>query len=272
MTDSEVNNNIMSTESNIDVLDVSERMSKARISIIRDNSLLRGRVDGLDRICKKDVTLPAKSSISNLNGDRELFNSRINNEINARGSKANSDIGLLITSGLTDDQLNTLRNTLSMNEVKILLGKYLNIKYINDPKRHDIILDFHFYNYAFCKEIGFGSLSTRVFMGIMGNTWYKDMNPPPTKTPTMENSYDSFIELVLKHSVNNPPQSTQVFSRTQVSKIIDFACSSYFMQFRLYQYLFTNAPRTVIVQEEPKDSNSPKKGKKGKKSKKKGKK
>merc|ERR1711991_147557 len=176
-------------------------------------------------------------------------------------------IGLLITSGLTDQQLSKLKVTLSINEVKALLGKYMNIKYDNDPKRRDIILDYHFYNYAFCKEIGFDSLSTRVFMGIMDTTWYKDMNPPPTKIPTMETSYDSFIELMLKHSVNNPPHSTQIFSRTQVSKIIDFACSSYFMQFRLYQYLFTNAPRTVIVQEEPRESNSPKKGKKGKKGK-----
>jgi len=254
-------NDPLTEGSSSEVIDVKVRMEAERKIVIRERGLTKGRIDGLDRIPKIDlINSSNKLPVSNLSNERLSYSQELSQNIQSRMDKGNKDIGLMLASGLTSEQVQILESTPNGIDVKSLLGDYLSIKYLDDSRRRDIVLDFHFYNYIFCKESGFNEIQTKVYMAIMSTVWTKDMIPPPNVIPTMETSYDNFVELVLKHAVENPPNSILIFKKDDVSKILDFSCVSYFQQFRIYQYLFTQASRTVIKQIEEES----KKGKKGK--------
>jgi hypothetical protein len=193
----------------------------------------------------------------------------------------------LVGRGLTGEQLEVLEAITSTEEVRALLASpdYFNVENFNkDERRRAIALDFHFYNYDFCKKTGLTHEATALFLKIMQITFSNDTNPPPSRTPTMENSFDAFVQLVLKHSVQNAPFQMLVFQREHVdqvqrtlgtniyialaiihltplssrllslsphhlhTQILEYAMTSYFRQFRLFQYIFCSVPRVVIDQ------------------------
>jgi hypothetical protein len=152
--------------------------------------------------------------------------------------------------GLSNEQISTLENTSDVSMVKKVLVEYFNLGElaVKDPIRCGIATDFYFYNYMFCKETGLSSNATAVFMKIMELTFVSDTNPPPSRTPTMENSFERFTEMVVRHSVPNPPDQIRVFERSYLEKLMNHAMTSYFRQFRLYQYVFCSKPRVVLEQ------------------------
>ena len=187
----------------------------------------------------------------------------------------------LVGRGLTGEQLEVLEAMTSTEEVRALLASpdYFNVENFNkDERRRAIALDFHFYNYDFCKKTGLTHEATALFLKIMQITFNNDTNPPPSRTPTMENSFDDFVQLVLKHSVQNAPFQMLVFQREHMeqvqrtlgtniyialatihltrllsphhlhTQILEYAMTSYFRQFRLFQYIFCSVPRVVIDQ------------------------
>jgi len=128
----------------------------------------------------------------------------------------------LVGRGLTDEQLVVLEATTSTEEVRALLASpdYFNVENFNkDERRRAIALDFHFYNYDFCKKTGLTHEATALFLKIMQITFSNDTNPPPSRTPTMENSFDAFVQLVLKHSVQNAPFQVLVFQREHMDQV-----------------------------------------------------
>ena len=159
------------------------------------------------------------------------------------------NMDFLVGKGLKDDELEILEKTTSPDKVKSLLEGYFNLgKYAKDERRREIALDFHLYNYDFCKKTGMTREATALFMKMMDITFTDDTNPPPSRTPHMQDSFDRFVEMLLKHSVQNPPFQLKVFERSYVDKILDYVTTSYFRQFRLYQYIFCSVPRVVIEQ------------------------
>ena len=154
----------------------------------------------------------------------------------------------LIGRGLTDEQLQSLESSQTSADVRALLADHLGIGYESDTRRREIVLDFHFYNYAFCKEQGFNPQATAAFMLLMNQVWQDDMDTGEGPPAEMQASFNKMVDVLLTHSVEHPPDSVKVFEREHVSAILDFTLNNYFRQYRLYQYIFTSSPRMVISQ------------------------
>ena len=71
---------------------------------------------------------------------------------------------------ISKEQFATLEAALDGSAVRALLAEFFEINYSNE-KKQKIALDYHFYNYAFCKDSAFDGLKTSTFMSIMQTIW-----------------------------------------------------------------------------------------------------
>lgn len=69
-------------------------------------------------------------------------------------------------------------------------------------------------------------------MSIMNDILLKDatVNSPMR---TMDGRFNYFQELLIKHSVQRPPQSVQIFLPTEVEAILDYAIERYGQYFAI---------------------------------------
>jgi len=157
---------------------------------------------------------------------------------------------------LNEEQIALLESSLDEVKIKELLRKYFSINYV-DEKKNVIATDYHFYNYAFCKERAFDARRTSTLMAIMHEIFYRDSLTTGI-AKSRKSSYKYFEELVLKHSVELPPESIRVFRDADVSAIMDYVVESYYKQFNLFTYIFSIQERVITV-EKPLTSTSAKK-------------
>jgi hypothetical protein len=147
---------------------------------------------------------------------------------------------------LNEEQIGLLESSLEEIKIKELLKEYFNINYA-DEKKNVIATDYHFYNYAFCKERAFDARRTSTFMAIMNEIFHRD-SLTTGLVKSRQSSYKFFEELVLKHSVELPPESIQVFKDVDVNAIMDYAVESYYKQFNLFSYIFSIQERIITVE------------------------
>ena len=148
-------------------------------------------------------------------------------------------------NGLNRGQLDSLEGCSSSGEVKKMLDEFLGGSLKLSDAMTEIVVDFHFYNYDFCKSQGFNYVATSTFIAIMKEVLLHDMSDSEF---SLVNSFNFFEELVFKHSVHSPPNRIKIFERAQVSAIFDYAVTSYFGQYRLYKYLFCPKERAIVEQ------------------------
>jgi flagellar motor protein MotB len=142
-------------------------------------------------------------------------------------------------------------------EDSLLVGK-------NDPL-YAIVSDYHFYNYAFCKEQRFTDQQSSAFLSIMKTIIDKDMND---STADIDSSHTRFMHLLMKECVDRSPHrsvsrialpqpdfimtslwcSMQVFDKGQGEEIIKYVIESYYRHFNLYNFNFTRKVTTVFQQ------------------------
>lgn len=152
-------------------------------------------------------------------------------------------------SVISEKQIDLLERNSDANGVRALLIDFFKIgESHSDPRKVEIATDFHFYNYAFCKESAFDALKTSTFLTLMNKLMLDDV-AIICRHHTVKDSYDSFQKLLLRHSVERPPKSVGVFSEKDVSRIHDFVINSYFRHFLLYKYVF--GVQEVFKQPEP---------------------
>lgn len=74
-----------------------------------------------------------------------------------------------------------------------------------DEKLINFVVDFHYYNFAFCKDEAFDSRKTSTLMSILNDVFLFDMT---TSSPanTMTHSFNKFKDDLLRHSVERPPK------------------------------------------------------------------
>ena len=149
----------------------------------------------------------------------------------------NGEIGqgrFLESDWLSPAQLDQLESTLGSLQVKEMLRNFMGIQY-SDPKKVVILSDWHFYNYAYCKERAFSSRQTCCFMSMMHHVFVSDVG---NAASTAQSSHEAFESILLKHAVERPPVSIKVFNQDQVSSIMDYVTNSYYRHFLLYKYIF----------------------------------
>ena len=134
--------------------------------------------------------------------------------------------------------------------VRIELGKIFDVESVSSgsERRCAIAIDFHYYNYLFCRENAFNLEQTSTFMSIMNEVFLNDI-VNSMKPSTVTSSFENLQGLVLKHSVDRPPKSIPIFGTNRiVEDILNFVLENYYRQFKLYKYIFTARPRIIVKQ------------------------
>lgn len=77
-------------------------------------------------------------------------------------------------------------------------------------------------SFRFCKETAFDAKKTSTFMSLMNEVLLRDSSNNSYKA-TMGGRFQTFQDLLIKHSVERPPKSVQIFTPSDVEKIVEFA-------------------------------------------------
>ena len=116
---------------------------------------------------------------------------------------------------------------------------------LKDSERADVLLDFHFYNYAFCKDNAFTTEKTSCFFSILKRIIQADQDSNAgVSDGAIQKSFDHLKTLLFRHSVERPPHSVGIFSVADVKEMIDYVSNSYYRHFSLYKFIFTK--RSVV--------------------------
>jgi len=156
---------------------------------------------------------------------------------------------------LSKEQFAVLEATTDGSAIRALLAEYLEINY-HDEKKQKIALDYHFYNYAFCKGSAFDGLKTSTFMSILRTIWRRDTEST-SAADTIATSYAFFEDVLLKHCVERVPYNIKVFDPADVPRVVDFVVESYYRQFRLFNYIFGSVKRLQLRQVLPNEIEAP---------------
>jgi len=165
----------------------------------------------------------------------------------------------LLWKNLSEEQITNLAKAFDPYDCKVLLASSLNLSpptKAGDSKA-DIITDFFFYSYAFCKDHGLPANKVSTFMSLMKAVIDADSREPESASDSMEKSYSRFETLLLKHSCERPPYSISVFTPEDVTAIVEHATNHYFRQYKLYKYILTPKLQTTIQQTECQNVETP---------------
>ena len=146
---------------------------------------------------------------------------------------------------LTAAQLETLQTVTEAEKCKDLLEKYIGTSSRANSSSASIIVDFHFYNLAFCRQAGFSPEKVSTFCSIMKQVLASDVGAVHRRC---EHSFEKFKELRLKHSVWRPPRSEGVFSKEDVKKIATYVTTSYYRHFSLYRAVLAKRAQLFLEQ------------------------
>ena len=149
---------------------------------------------------------------------------------------------------LTAAQLETLQGVTEAEECKDLLEKYIGTGSRKDSPATSVIVDFHFYNLAFCRQSGFSPDKVSTFCSIMKQVLTSDMSAVHRRC---EHSFEMLKGLILKHSVWRPPRSEGVFSKEDVQKIATYVTTSYYRHFSLYRAVLAKRAQLFLEQKAP---------------------
>ena len=153
----------------------------------------------------------------------------------------------MLWKSLPEAELKALAAETRPDEVKSLLRKYIGVKADDTEKQNEVIFDFHFFNLAFARDLGFTPNKVSTFISIMIDALDRDRSDG---LRTMEGSFLDFKKALLAHSVERPPASAGIFDEADVTKIVDYVTNSYYRHFRLYKYVLAKKPRLVLTQRE----------------------
>ena len=167
--------------------------------------------------------------------------------------------GYLVGTSLSEAQVTQLENTFDEGQVRIMLSEFLHldVAFEGSEKKRNIATDFHFFNYAFCKAQAFDPLRTATFMSIMTEVFQADARSNSFDR-NIATSVQYFQQLLLKHSVERPPNSVQVFAEADVEPLQDFVFRTYYKNYKVFTYIFGKQAHIKVVQRGPNGVEFPK--------------
>lgn len=134
---------------------------------------------------------------------------------------------------LTKDRIAELAGCASKDDIKRILADSLGIDQ-DEGMRLDIIADMYYHLHAFCKAQGFGAEKTSTLLSI---TKYLHEGCVEQRL-SMEEAYDEFKRLLLKHCVDRPPRSIGVFTFEDSKAVIEYMHDTFFRHYKMYCYVY----------------------------------
>jgi len=154
---------------------------------------------------------------------------------------------------VSEGQFKSLEEQLEPEALLSGLVDVLEISHPDDEKKQKICMNYHFYNYVYCRENAFDARKSTTFLSLMKAVFVKDME----SGQSMAASFEWFKTTLLKHCVERVPTSTKVFEECEVGPLIDFVSESYYRQYRLFQYIFGTQKRLKLQQVMPNETEIP---------------
>jgi len=139
----------------------------------------------------------------------------------------------LFFTDVTEEDLERAAMMSTKGEVKRLLQECMKVDE-ESGFRTEILADMHYHNYTFCMSRDFSPAKTSTLLSIMKVV----LEQANSERLTIEDAFDVFKDLLLKHSVERPPWSAGIFSFSDVQAIMDHMHNGFFRHFRLYMYAF----------------------------------
>jgi len=109
-------------------------------------------------------------------------------------------------------------------------------------ERSAIALDLYFNALVYANNQGLSLEKTSCLLGIFKATHEKSM----AERMTIEKSFGFFKLLALQSSVHRPPYSLGILNFGEMKDMTEYALSTYFRYYKLYQYAFTDLVRLDI--------------------------
>lgn len=112
---------------------------------------------------------------------------------------------------------------------------------LGSDEKEEIMTDFNANNLEFCRKENFTLEKTSCLLSI----FYYTLTQSIQNRVSCETSFELFKNLLLKHSVQRSPYSIAVFTLAEVKTITDFALTTLYAHYSLYEFAFT--PHSDLV-------------------------
>ncbi|OQR99838.1 hypothetical protein THRCLA_06375 [Thraustotheca clavata] len=149
----------------------------------------------------------------------------------------------LVNSLLTQEDTEALLALVVPNEQVECLTRLLKIEHYDKNPRSRAYVDLCFYNLLFCKEAAFDVDKTALLFAIMGLV----LEHATTNLVTLQENYQVLTGYLKKHSVDMPPDNVEIFTLSDVQRIINYLTTTYYQHFQAYQAAFHDKPDFVRV-------------------------
>ena len=117
------------------------------------------------------------------------------------------------------------------------LAEILSLDVSHSPNKQALIeLDMYTYAILFAKKKDLTHEQVSAFFTILKSVHLMCISTP---FDNLQETFQYFKELLLRHSINQPPYSTSLFTIAQVRDITEYVLNTYFKHFKLYKYAFT---------------------------------
>ncbi len=110
-------------------------------------------------------------------------------------------------------------------------------------KRVLIELDLYTYAILFAKSQSFTAEQISAFFTILKSVHLMCISTP---FDNLQETFEYFKQLLLRHSVNRPPFSVGLYTSAQIRDISEYVLKSYFKHFKLYKYAFTKRVQLML--------------------------
>ncbi|XP_063082914.1 cilia- and flagella-associated protein 119 isoform X2 [Cavia porcellus] len=132
--------------------------------------------------------------------------------------------------------MHQLEKTASVEEMREVLAKLLEIGWPEQSLQDAITLDLFSHALIFCHQQGFSMEQTSAACALL-----QDLHKACVATPlgNVEECYRHFTTALFCHGVRRPPFSIDLFKEEQLLALADYVVSTYFRHFKLYKYVFT---------------------------------
>jgi len=139
----------------------------------------------------------------------------------------------LTFTDVTEEQLSQIAAMTNKADIKHMLHSCMKVDQ-SEGYKTEILKEFHFHNYSFCKTKGFTPEKTSTYLSIM-KVLFEELCH---SRKTMDESFNFFKGWLLKHSVQRPPFSVGVFTFEDVKAITEYVHNTFFRHYKLWMYAY----------------------------------
>ncbi|XP_055006498.1 coiled-coil domain-containing protein 189 [Boleophthalmus pectinirostris] len=141
---------------------------------------------------------------------------------------------VMLWTDISYHDMERLNKIQSIPELQITLCELLEID-VPNPKR-GILLDLYVQTVFYCRENNFKPTQTSTLLSILKSIHKINAE---TVINNIEHCHTYCKELLLCHSVRQPPFSIDLYNSEEVTSIYKYIYNSYMRHYRLYKFVFT---------------------------------